>query len=50
LHRREKMQKPLDIKKRKADHIVTNNSSLSALRGQVAHLVSRVLGMDSSRS
>jgi dephospho-CoA kinase len=47
--RREKMQKPLDTKRRKADHIVTNNSSLRALRGQVAHLVSQILRLDPKR-
>ena len=47
--RREKMQKPLDMKRRKADHIVTNNSSLRALRGQVAHLVSQILKLDPKR-
>ncbi|UCG32178.1 MAG: dephospho-CoA kinase [Phycisphaerales bacterium] len=47
--RREKMQKPLDMKRRKADHILTNNSSLGALRGQVAHLVTRILRLDPKR-
>lgn len=47
--RREKMQEPLDMKRRKADHIVTNNSSLRALRGQVAHLVTQILRMDPKR-
>ena len=46
---RENMQKPLDMKKRKADHIVTNNSSLNALRGQVAHLVTQILRLDPKR-
>ena len=43
LRRRENMQKPLDLKRRRADHIVVNNSDLSALRGQVAHLANQVL-------
>ena len=46
LARRENMQKPLDMKRRRADHIVTNSSSLSALRGQVAHLVTRIFGLE----
>ena len=46
LHRREKLQISLDIKRRRADHIVSNNSSLSTLRGQVEHLVQRILALD----
>ncbi len=43
LRRRERMQKPLDQKRRMADHIVTNNSNPDALRGQVAHLATQIL-------
>ena len=50
LNRRENMQKPLDTKRRRADHIVTNDSSLGALRGQVAHLVTQILGLDPDRT
>ena len=46
LDRRENLQISLDIKRRRADHIVSNNSSLSALRGQVEHLVKRILALD----
>ena len=35
LTRREKLQKPLDIKREKADHVVENKSSVSRLRQQV---------------
>jgi len=46
LNRRENLQISLDMKRRRADHIVSNNSSLSALRGQVEHLVKRILALD----
>ena len=46
LDRRENLQISLDMKRRRADHIVSNNSSLSALRGQVEHLVKRILALD----
>jgi dephospho-CoA kinase len=49
LTRRENLQMPLDMKRRKADHIVTNNSSLAALRGQVMHLITRVLGIETDK-
>lgn len=45
LKRREEMQIPLDIKRKRADHVVTNNSTVNALQGQVAHLVTRILAL-----
>ena len=45
LKKREEMQIPLDIKRRRADHLVVNNSTLNALHGQVAHLVNRILAL-----
>ncbi len=41
--RREKLQKPLDIKRKTADYIVENNSTAGALRSQVANLFDRLL-------
>lgn len=41
--RREKLQKPLDIKRQQADYIVVSNSGLHDLRSQVERLFSRVL-------
>jgi dephospho-CoA kinase len=41
--RREKLQNPLDIKKRAADYIVENNSSADALRSRVTTLFDRIL-------
>jgi dephospho-CoA kinase len=42
--RREKSQKPLDIKRERADYIVEGNSGISELRLQVERLLSRILG------
>ncbi len=41
--RRENLQKPLDIKKKAADHIMVNNSSTRALRSQVEILFERLI-------
>jgi dephospho-CoA kinase len=41
--RRESQQKPLDYKKALADHVVTNNSDIDALRLQVERVFSSVL-------
>lgn len=41
--RREKLQKPLDMKRQRADYIVVSNSELKELRRQVERLFSRVL-------
>lgn len=43
LARREKFQKPLDIKRTQADHIVVNNSGRDALRHQVVRFFNRLL-------
>ncbi len=43
LSRRENLQKPLDIKRGKADYIVVNNSSVSHLRRQVRLLYQRLI-------
>jgi dephospho-CoA kinase len=43
LERRENLQKPLDIKRAKADHILVNNSSVSHLRQQVRLLHQRLM-------
>lgn len=40
---REKLQEALDIKRSRADHIVTNNSGLDELRSQVKSLLSTLL-------
>lgn len=42
LRRREKMQKPLDFKKDRADHIVENNSNESDLRRTVGEIFSAI--------
>jgi dephospho-CoA kinase len=41
--RRENLQKPLDMKRAKSDHIVVNNSSVSHLRQQVRLLHQRLI-------
>lgn len=43
LRRREAAQKSLDDKRRRADYIIENNSTIEALRTQVERLVSRLL-------
>lgn len=43
LDRREKLQKPLDFKRAKADYRIVNNSSIEDLRLQVARLFSLVV-------
>ena len=43
LARREKLQKPLDSKKARADHIVVNNSGLDSLRRRVERLLSELV-------
>ena len=43
LARREKLQKPLDNKKARADHIVVNNSGLDSLRRRVERLLSELV-------
>lgn len=43
LDRREKLQKPLDMKRQAADYRVENNSSPGVLRSQVETLVGRLL-------
>ncbi|MFQ5413000.1 MAG: dephospho-CoA kinase [Phycisphaerae bacterium] len=48
LRRREKLQKPLDIKRRKADYTVTNNSNIDALSLDVERIFSQVLTSFSS--
>jgi len=47
LQGREKMQKSLDIKRSKADHIVENNSSVSDLRQKVADIFSAIISSGS---
>ena len=44
--RREKLQKPLDIKKQSADYTVENNSSADVLRSQVANFFHRLTSTD----
>lgn len=48
LDRREKSQMPLDIKRKKADHICSNNSDLPALRQEVKGLYELILAKDGS--
>ena len=48
LERREKSQMPLDIKRKKADHICSNNSDLPALRQEVKGLYELILAKDGS--
>lgn len=48
LERREKSQIPLDIKRKKADHICNNNSDLPALRQEVKGLYELILAKDGS--
>jgi len=43
LERRENSQKPLDIKRSRADHILDNSSSLSYLREQVRSIFHRIV-------
>ena len=43
LERRENLQKPLDMKRAKSDHILVNNSSVSHLRQQVRLLHQRLM-------
>jgi len=43
LERFEKLQKPLDFKRRCADYIVDNNSDTDVVRSQVADVYSRIL-------
>lgn len=42
--RREKLQKPLDTKRKTADFTVINNSDVDALRSQVKTIVAQLLG------
>ena len=42
-NRREKLHKPLDLKRAEADDTIVNNSGIDDLRPQVARLLSRVL-------
>ena len=42
LHRREKLQKPLDFKRAKADYNIVNNSDIDDLRHQVVRVLSLV--------
>ncbi len=42
LRRREKLQKPLDMKKARADHVVVNQAGVDALRSQVERVLSQV--------
>lgn len=44
LTKRENLQKPLDMKRAKADHVVVNQFGLEALRHQIEHVFSSVLG------
>lgn len=48
LDRREKLQKPLDMKRETADHIVTNDTDVAALRSQIKPLFERLLTNHSS--
>lgn len=48
LDRREKSQMPLDIKRKKADHICSNNSDLPALRQEVKGLYELILAKEGS--
>ena len=41
--RRENLQKPLDIKRTIADHVVTNHSDFDALRSQITQVFSLIL-------
>lgn len=43
LDRREKMQRPLEFKRARADHICINNSDMGALRRQVEAIFSRIV-------
>lgn len=43
LARREKNQQPLDMKRRRADYICDNNSTLNELRKQVEEIVTTIL-------
>ncbi len=44
LTKRENLQKPLDMKRAKADHVVVNQFGLEALRHQIERVFSSVLG------
>lgn len=46
LDRREKLQKPLDWKRNRADHVLENNTSLDRLRSQTHNLFLKLLGLD----
>lgn len=46
LHRLEAAQKPLDMKRARADHTVVNNSDIGGLRRQVEDVFSRILSGD----
>jgi len=46
LDRREKLQKPLDSKRNRADHVLENNSSLDRLRNQAHNLFIKLLSCD----
>lgn len=48
LDRREKLQKPLDMKRRTADHTIVNNADVDALRSQIKPLYERLLANHSS--
>lgn len=48
LDRREKLQKPLDMKRRTADHTVVNDTDVDALRSQIKPLYERLLTNHSS--
>ena len=43
LRRREKLQKPLDFKRTKADYIVDNNSTIESLRPRVQALFQQIM-------
>ena len=46
LDRREKLQKPLDWKRDRADHVLENNTSLDGLRSQTHNLFLKLLSRD----
>lgn len=46
LDRREKLQKPLDWKRDRADHVLENNTSLDRLRSQTHNLFLKLLSRD----
>ena len=50
LLRREKLQWPLDKKRRISDHAITNTADADYARGQVQHVLSRILARTSNGS